>query len=208
VRSPEKVKKRMAEVESSLDKERKALLELEKQAVKSEAQLQYIVAIEAEVNSCLSLLRESVQVIEETSSKEHTIKKQRLEYCQFEQQIRDLSARDDYLSRLKQNNEEAQARQEVYFLPKIEKAKKKIAEISQERLASEKIKLELTSAMTIEEKKTKTCVLEREKIKREYDFEYASMQEASRALNQDLNTYTQQLKLLLNEGAKEFVTVV
>ena len=66
----------------------------------------------------------------------------------------------------------------------------------------------MTSAMTLEEKKTKICVLERERMKREYDAEYQAMKDASDLLNQDLLNYTRQLKVLLGEGAKEFISVI
>jgi len=59
--------------------------------------------------------------------------------------------------------------------------------------------------MSMEEKKATMCVLERERMKREYDAEYASMIEASKVVNQDLFNYTQQLKYLLVEGAKEYI---
>jgi len=204
VQSPEKVKKRMAEVEGSLEKERKQLLELEKQFVHSEAQSKAIAKIENDLNSCVSLLRESLSVTEETVTKELSMKQLTLEKCQLEQQVRDLASREDYLSRLKQNNEEAIARQDAYFQPKIEKSKKKLNKLNQEKLNAEKTKSEIISLMTIEEKKTKMCALDRERLKREYDAEYADMIEASRMVNHDLSTYTQQLKLMLADGAKEF----
>jgi len=195
----------MAEVESSLEKERKALLELEKQSVKTEAQLKAVVAIEGDLDSCCALLKESVQVMEETSRKDQTIKKQKLEHCQIEQQLRDLCVREDYLSRLKQSNEESISRHNAFYLPKIEKAKKKLNKFNQEKLNLEKTKSELIGVMSMEEKKATMCVLERERMKREYDAEYASMIEASKVVNQDLFNYTQQLKYLLVEGAKEYI---
>lgn len=172
--------------------------------------------------------------MEETQRKEQMNKKHRIEFCQVEQIVRDLMAREDNLNRLKESNEEAQARLEAFFLPKIEvcmlasnlksflfwpslffvcdsnfqTAKSKFLIASQERLVAEKAKAEMTSAMTLEEKKTKICVLERERMKREFDTEYQAMKEASELLNQDLLNYTRQLKVLLGEGAKEFVSVM
>lgn len=46
----------MVEVENNLEKERKALLDLEKQAVKGDLQLQTIQNIEGEVDSCMLFL--------------------------------------------------------------------------------------------------------------------------------------------------------
>jgi len=204
VKSPEKLKKRMVEVENNLEKERKALLEAEKQVAKGEMQLQTIQKIEGEVDSCLHLLRESVQVIEETQRKEQMNKKHRIEYCQLEQQIRDLKAKEDNLLRSKESMEEARVRQEAFFLPKIEKAKSKWMDINREKLQAEKEKSEVMSTMTQEEKKTKMLVLERERLKREHDIDYNAMKEQSELLDQELLTYTRTLKMLLSESSQEF----
>ena len=46
----------MVEVENNLEKERRALLDLEKQAVKGDLQLQTIQNIEGEVDSCMHFM--------------------------------------------------------------------------------------------------------------------------------------------------------
>jgi len=198
----------MVEVENNLEKERKVLLDLEKQLTKIDIQYQTIIKIDGEVDACLQFLRESVHVAEETQKKEQSIMKHKLEYSQLEQQLRDLTAQEDYLLRLKESNAEAQARQESYFLPKIEKAKNSFLEISKARIAAERIKSDITNDMSLEEKKAKTCVLERERMKRESDLQYIEMKELYELLNQDLVVYSRQLKHLLNEGGSEFISVM
>jgi hypothetical protein len=74
-------------------------------------------------------------------------------------------------------------------------------ELNQEKLKAEKAKSDVTSVMTQEEKKTKTLVLERERMKREYDLQYVLMKEQSELLDQDLLNYTRTLKTLLSESA-------
>jgi hypothetical protein len=58
--------------------------------------------------------------MEETHRKEQMNKKHRIEFCQLEQRVRDLEAKEDNLLRSKESTEEAQTRQEAYFHPKIE----------------------------------------------------------------------------------------
>jgi len=97
VRYPEKIKRQMSEIEETFEREKALLANLEKQLSKDENKIQITDKIANDLNSCISLLKESHAVMESTTQKKQEIRSLKIEYSKYEQQMRDLKAREEQL---------------------------------------------------------------------------------------------------------------
>jgi len=207
VRSPEKIKRQMVEIEEAFEKEKTLLANLERQLLKDENKSQVTAKIASDLNLCVTLLKESQAVTEATLNKKQEIKKLKLEHNQFEQQMRDLNAREEQLGRIIQSSEESKKRQEALLIPKIEKSREELTKALSVRQEVEASKLEAISVLNANETATKEILLKKEQTKVEFEQEISEMQEVYDLLMTDLVSYQQRLHALIGANKENLCLV-
>jgi hypothetical protein len=132
VRSPEKVKKQLFEMEANLEREKRLMLDAEKQITRAEKQAATTAKILHELDSCVpnfifsnlllpgvALLQEAEVVQKEIAGKKSDLHKQRFELNRLEQKARELVAQEECLKKTKESIDEGLKRIDTTLKPKI-----------------------------------------------------------------------------------------
>jgi len=197
VKSPEKVKQTIRDMEGQLDKEKSDFALLDKKHTALDNRMSAIKKIAGELAKCVRLLEEAQAVTEKSNNIKQRIKEQKKELEDEEQAKREIIGQREHIEKLIENVKIGIDRQEQFHIPKIRKVDEAISRARDELRQAEEMTVAVNARVHQNEIEMKQLEVERERMIRDFDMEMARMRETYEQLEATLVAYAERLSTLI-----------
>jgi len=197
VKSPEKVKTALKDLEHQLEREKAEFVSQEKKSSMLEMRLQAIQKIEGDLAKCLKLLQEASNVTSKMQTIKARIKDQKKEHEDAEQEKREHIAQKEHIDALIDNVKNGIERQDQFHIPKIKKVEEALLTQRDVLRQTDDLQVSVNSHIHQNEMEAKDLAARQERLIREFDMEMARMKETYEQLEGDIVRYHQKLQALV-----------